>query len=258
MDNGYSRFLHKKPKKGNRVMLFNIRVSQTVKGHYEAFSPETGEVFVGSNARVYYPKQKGLMIALSRAGHTYPDELRAPKPEKAKGAMNDLTPEQILDIFEYAKSKLTDKPDGSKDFSAANKVAKDAGFSYFGSLSQVVKGIRWGQKTPEEKAEITAKAEARKAGLTESKDSDSSWDSAAANKVAQAHGFDRYRAVKRAAERGEPLAKAVQELCKIAAMKAVVSEVPAVPAKEIPAQKSGGASSRDELFAAIAAFKKAG
>ena len=63
--------------------MFKIMSSAIVKGCFEAYDHETG-AFFAPKGRVVYPTERGLKIALARAGESYDSPPKAEKSEAEK------------------------------------------------------------------------------------------------------------------------------------------------------------------------------
>lgn len=192
-------------------MKYNIKNSTLVDGHFEAVS-EDGKPFVGTGGKIVYPSAKGLMIALSRAGHDYPG--KGEKKEVSTEGRLNLTDDQILGAYDLCKSKI---PEGTKVYTDADAMAKKLGFQNYFTLGKKAAGIRWGRKSEAERAEVKAKVEAFKAkaevrAVTPADDSLTEAQRVFRNVKAKEHGFDSYRAVRRAADKGDAKAVALRTL----------------------------------------------
>lgn len=250
-------------------MFYNIVDSLSVPGQFEA-RETNGKPFVSKGGRMVYPSRRGLMIALTKAGHTFPAAPKAPKAPVERKL--NLTEDQVVALHAFAKGLIDEtlpKTDKTR-YERANLAAKAAGFGYYGNLSKVANAIIFGRKPEEEKAAIKARRVERKLNSearAQERATETGWDSLAANAVARSFGFPRYRAVKRALEafKGPKDSREYRSLLEtqrqcIAAATTASKAAPAPAPAPVSAHeekpevirapivgKSGGASSHDEL-----------
>ncbi len=226
-------------------MKYEIKNSSLVPGSFEAIGAD-GKNFV-HNGKTVYDSKKGLMIALTRLGHSYPESEKAvPKVKEKVRVELDWSEDEVLALYEMAKASLPENPKTKQDFEKANEIAVKAGYGFFGSLVKHAKGILWSRETEEEKAGILqAQKEFKENTWTEEARE-------AANKVAKANGFHNTRAVTRAcASEDDTVASTARIVLKL--VRAAASQVMGKSEKVPEVQKA--ATTKDELLKAIETFK---